>query len=481
MDFVNDIDRDEMRSGFLVTTDRKKLWNAQINLIIEFQRICKKHGLRFWAHSGTLLGAVRHRGFVPWDYDIDLAMFRDDYEKFKAVAKKEISYPYYVDIYYENEDCPPKNAYITFPNLPFMKLRDERTTMLEEEPKLYQCVSIDIFPLDSFPPFEDKSAELKFLALKDLVFATCWRDLLKFLFQNPNHQTVLDRNFLEKFMQLPLKTRGEIFDAEAYKLYSTSKYVSCFYLKNVADNILYEREWYDETVYLPFENIEIPAPKKFNGVLTAYYGDWHRLKIYYIGEPISSVDIPYKIYESEKNYHAGKNSDELRDGKIVQIGRKKIWQVQLNLIEQLKNLGCKFFAIDQTLYSAIKYRGFDPEDDFVRIGMTRSEFDRFSRLKIRFPYKMIFESAGIYFSDERTCMIGDQNDQNNQNQSGIYIEIVPVDYEPEIIYLPFEFTSIPVPENYSELLKDFKPDFKKFAGDISATISSREYLERVKS
>ena len=93
--YIENIDRDEMRSGFLVTSHRKKLWNAQIGLIKEFDRICKKYNLRWFAIGGTLIGAARHGGFVPWDDDVDIAMLRPDYEKFRKIAADEIKSPYH--------------------------------------------------------------------------------------------------------------------------------------------------------------------------------------------------------------------------------------------------------------------------------------------------------------------------------------------------------------------------------------------------
>ena len=65
--FIENIEHDEMRDGFLVTSNRKKLWNVQIGLINEVARICKKHDIRWFAIGGTLLGAARHKGFIPWD------------------------------------------------------------------------------------------------------------------------------------------------------------------------------------------------------------------------------------------------------------------------------------------------------------------------------------------------------------------------------------------------------------------------------
>ena len=117
-----------MRSGFLVKSDRKKLWNAELEIYNEFRRICEKYNLRFFAGHGTLLGAVRHGGFIPWDDDMDFAMFRPDYEKFKEVARKEIQYPYFLSIWYENEgieECAFETALCSF-----IRIHDERTTAI---------------------------------------------------------------------------------------------------------------------------------------------------------------------------------------------------------------------------------------------------------------------------------------------------------------------------------------------------------------
>ena len=87
---------EEVRDGFTVTTERKKIWAVELDLLVEALRVCNKYGLKVWADSGTMLGAVRHKGFIPWDDDIDLAISRDDYEKLCEVGPKEFKYPYFL-------------------------------------------------------------------------------------------------------------------------------------------------------------------------------------------------------------------------------------------------------------------------------------------------------------------------------------------------------------------------------------------------
>ena len=83
-------ENEEIRCWFKVSSNRKKVWNIQLGLLEELKRICKKYNIRYYAYWGTLLWAIRHWWYIPWDDDMDIAMFREDYEKFWEVAKKEL-------------------------------------------------------------------------------------------------------------------------------------------------------------------------------------------------------------------------------------------------------------------------------------------------------------------------------------------------------------------------------------------------------
>ena len=199
--FIKNLETDEIRSGFLVTSHRKKLWNVQIGLINEFARVCKKYNLRWFAYGGTLLGAVRHNGFIPWDDDVDLVMLRPDYNKFLEIAPIEIDYPYFFDNWYdytiESENIPdeknaPKFQYITveqqnrtpkrwFTQFPSFRLRDSRTTFIEfpDRKTIHQGIFIDVFPLDSRPPFTTKERALNFEVIRETLIATAMPFLIR--------------------------------------------------------------------------------------------------------------------------------------------------------------------------------------------------------------------------------------------------------------------------------------------------------------
>lgn len=314
--FIKNINRDEIRDGFLVTSHRKKLWNVQIGLIKEFARICKKHNLRWFAISGTLLGAARHKGFVPWDDDVDVAMLRPDYEKFRKIVASEIKPPYCLDMWYDyrlETDEPSeltdlslplisaeqiKNFPVHAPFFPLIKIKDTRTLFVEfpDRKNFPQCIWLDIFPLDSLPPFEDKKRSLNFEVARVIYVATVHPEFIKNAMQK-NQRLIVDYEALKKFIKLPYKQRGIQLEEFLAKNYFASEHVGD--MRNwciVQSRKFYKSKDFADVKYLPFEKIELPVPIGYESCLKDFYGDWQKPVMYPSHAKNYSADISWQEY-----------------------------------------------------------------------------------------------------------------------------------------------------------------------------------------
>lgn len=127
----------------------QEIKEKELDLLRLFQRVCEEQGLRFYLSGGTLLGAVRHQGFIPWDDDIDCCMPRPDYEKLRQMNRTRALFPPYICL-----SCFEDGTY----DKPFMKLCDTRiavsTGFISETSAPY--LWIDIMPYDGLPEDEDE-------------------------------------------------------------------------------------------------------------------------------------------------------------------------------------------------------------------------------------------------------------------------------------------------------------------------------------
>ena len=146
----NEFCKEEIRNGYHISNKTKKIWYTQIHLYEEFDKFCKKFNLKYYAGYGTLLGAVRHKGFIPWDDDMDFTMPRPDYQRMVELAPAHFNYP----IYFQNYHTEPKASVI----YNFSRLRNEETIYLgkdsSETRNDHPGIFIDIFPLDAVPPYQ---------------------------------------------------------------------------------------------------------------------------------------------------------------------------------------------------------------------------------------------------------------------------------------------------------------------------------------
>lgn len=128
----------------------QKLWKVEEGIYLEFARICDKYNLRYFCAYGTALGAIRHKGFIPWDDDMDMGMPREDYEKFLEIAPQELRENF------ELLEARNTKGYV----LPFAKLTRSDTTFVEAtdiDRKYHSGIFIDIFPFNAVPEdFEER-------------------------------------------------------------------------------------------------------------------------------------------------------------------------------------------------------------------------------------------------------------------------------------------------------------------------------------
>ncbi|MCM0726941.1 LicD family protein [Parabacteroides sp. Y3-G-102] len=124
------------------------LRQAQLVMLRMFKiidHICRQHNLKYWMCSGTLLGAIRHQGFIPWDDDLDICIIREDYEKFLTIAQTELP----KDLFLQTRETDPFYDYLALP----CKIRDKNSLIISNgiENKQYNMgLFIDIFPADRY-------------------------------------------------------------------------------------------------------------------------------------------------------------------------------------------------------------------------------------------------------------------------------------------------------------------------------------------
>lgn len=242
----------------------------ELNMFKEITRICEKYGLTYYALGGTLLGAVRHEGFIPWDDDLDVGFEREDYEKFLKVAEKELSEPYRLLHIHNDEKYIHLFSRVINPNI---KLRREYTNN-----KTVQSLWVDIFPLDGVPSGGVKRFfwEKHLFILRGLRNLSCFDELV---------DITKEYHGIKKFVvQLGLKTNISNLLNTHKLLLKLDKYLKKWKL---ADNPcignpmgggwfkeVYPKEYYKRIVKLKFEDTTINCPVAYKKILTQMYGDY---------------------------------------------------------------------------------------------------------------------------------------------------------------------------------------------------------------
>lgn len=254
----------------------QEIQGVSLEILKHFDSFCRSHKLRYFLDAGTLLGAARHKGFIPWDDDADIVMPRQDYDRFVKEYADSKKYK----LYEPSRD----NSWVPYARICEMEKtyfkQVVRWTKVADNPG----VGIDIFPLDGAPDSAEEydSFQAKAVKIRDTLFELrriasgkrhrgFRRSLLGFtkdcvhyavwFFRRMNHERLIRWN-LARFRRLRLTFPFE-----------TSSH--CFYIAVVTGRRrFWQRKWFADAVYLDFCGEKFPAPIGYEERLVADYGDW---------------------------------------------------------------------------------------------------------------------------------------------------------------------------------------------------------------
>ncbi len=249
----------------------RKIWDVELDLLEKLKSICKKYDLSYCASSGTLLGAVRHGGFIPWDDDIDVFLPWKDYKRLLEVAPSECQYPYFFQSFLTEAEGEASAS----------RLRRSDTTgytLWEQEnvgPEYNKGIFIDIFPLFNVPDSEQEKTVQKEAIM---FFWKCMRggiaqaQIKRGKVNDDYAKYIPYYNSVSKYMSMIDIKWAYLYacamvDGDTKEVGATSSRVHL-------PSLMWDSNLYESYVDLPFENTTIRCPAEFVKVLDKQYGNW---------------------------------------------------------------------------------------------------------------------------------------------------------------------------------------------------------------
>lgn len=276
MNFQDNYFEDEVRDGFYVPAIMKRAWAAELEVLQEIDRICQKHKISYFAEWGTLLGTVRHSGFVPWDDDLDISMKRKDYQRFLEVAEAELPEGFSVINMENRDDFWYFLARVV--GKPRICFEPDHLEKFHEFPYI---AGIDIFVLD-YVSSDEKKEEFRVKAAEYILAVADSLENSKI--QGKNLEDCLKK--IESICRVSIKRNQPITDLRK-ELYQLTERIFQSFTEEESDcltqmmpcglygNKMYlPKEYYRESLRFPFENTTIPVPIAYDTMLQKRYGEY---------------------------------------------------------------------------------------------------------------------------------------------------------------------------------------------------------------
>lgn len=242
----------------LTDEELKVLQKEERTILSEIKRICEKYSIRYYIVGGTLLGAVRHGGFIPWDDDIDIAMYRTDFERFSLVCEKELDKQFFLQTNFTDK------GYIQL----MPKVRKNGTVLESKETaglNMHQGVFVDIFMLD----YADKrNWRVKFKHRIHWFFINLFMRKQQHNIENPIKRTLV--NIIPASLIVNV---NEMLISNKKKSTYTVNYSSMYGYKKQT----FPSEYYGEGIDIWFDEFYVKAPCEYKKILEQVYGNYMEL------------------------------------------------------------------------------------------------------------------------------------------------------------------------------------------------------------
>lgn len=243
-----------------------ELKRTELEILLEIVKICEKHNLTYFLIGGTLLGAARHKGFIPWDDDLDIAMPREDYNRFISICNQELSKDYFL----HNHITDPKYW------LSFTKIRKNNTVFDEKEIskiESHKGIFIDIFPLDN-----GNKQKSMFQDIQAFISKRISAVLLRKRGIASNNSSMKMKIALFILYPIKMQTLSKI----QQKIMKWNKNSNSKYFINLSSSYNYIKQTIPKEKYFPpvkieFEGKLLNAPNDYDYVLSRIYGDYMKL------------------------------------------------------------------------------------------------------------------------------------------------------------------------------------------------------------
>lgn len=247
-----------------------QLQQAQLEIMDEIHRICTKNGIDYYIVGGTGIGAMRHKGFIPWDVDIDISMYRDDYEKFKRVCLEDLN------VRFEYKDWTTVQDYNRAHSVVCIKNTSLPTFFDKYNSDAFNVgIFVDVMPLDNVSN-DEKLCKTQEEELQKLLKLKQYK--LGFKYSSNLLKCCLKNVIKAALYPLPLKYINKRIEGVMLRYNSQETKMVC----NMAGKYAFSvesvpREYFGEPRLVEFEGRKYYAPARINDYLTQIYGDYMKL------------------------------------------------------------------------------------------------------------------------------------------------------------------------------------------------------------